>query len=113
MLQNSKNKDVAIDFLKKIYARDSASIRKYLLTEEQLARLPAQTDLHTKLRIHSLKSVNIHLILRLDKIQVLIMECSLTKQMLQSYVMPDVYSGKISVIEALKRAEEQFINSTK
>jgi lactose/L-arabinose transport system substrate-binding protein len=28
-------------------------------------------------------------------------------------VMPDVYSGKISIDEALKRAEEQFINSTK
>ncbi len=117
VLQNSKNKDVAIDFLKKIYARDSSFYQKILVDRGAVGTwLPAQNGSAYKAKDPFFGNQSIYTLFsdwmkKIPSVDYGMFTYEADAAIMA--VMPDVYSGKISIDEALKRAEEQFINSTK
>ncbi len=117
VLQNSKNKDVAIDFLKKIYARDSSFYQKILVDRGAVGTwLPAQNGSAYKAKDPFFGNQSIYTLLsgwmkKIPSVDYGMFTYEADAAIMA--VMPDVYNGKISIDEALKRAEEQFINSTK
>jgi len=117
VLQNSKNKDVAIDFLKKIYAQDSDFYQKILVDRGAVGTwLPAQTGSAYKAKDPFFGNQAIYTLLsdwmkKIPSVDYGLFTYEADAAIMN--VMPDVYSGKISVDEALKRAEQQFINSIK
>lgn len=117
VLQNSKNKDVAIDFLKKIYARDSDFYQKILVDRGAVGTwLPAQNGSAYKAKDPFFGNQAIYTLLsdwmkKIPSVDYGLFTYEADAAIMA--VMPDVYSGKISIDEALKRAEQQFINSTK
>jgi lactose/L-arabinose transport system substrate-binding protein len=117
VLQNSKNKDVAIDFLKKIYARDSSFYQKILVDRGAVGTwLPAQNGSAYKAKDPFFGNQSIYALFsdwmkKIPSVDYGMFTYEADAAIMA--VMPDVYSGKISIDEALKRAEEQFINSTK
>jgi len=117
VLQNSKNKDVAIDFLKKIYAQDSDFYQKILVDRGAVGTwLPAQTGSAYKAKDPFFGNQAIYTLLsdwmkKIPSVDYGLFTYEADAAIMN--VMPDAYSGKISVDEALKRAEQQFINSIK
>ncbi|HOK88306.1 MAG TPA: sugar ABC transporter substrate-binding protein [Fervidobacterium sp.] len=117
VLQNSKNKDVAIDFLKKIYAQDSDFYQKILVDRGAVGTwLPAQTGSAYKAKDPFFGNQAIYTLLsdwmkKIPSVDYGLFTYEADAAIMN--VMPDVYSGKISIDEALKRAEQQFINSIK
>jgi len=117
VLQNSKNKDVAIDFLKKIYARDSSFYQKILVDRGAVGTwLPAQNGSAYKAKDPFFGNQSIYTLFsdwmkKIPSVDYGMFTYEADAAIMA--VMPDVYNGKISIDEALKRAEEQFINSTK
>jgi len=117
VLQNSKNKDVAIDFLKKIYARDSSFYQKILVDRGAVGTwLPAQNGSAYKAKDPFFGNQSIYALFsdwmkKIPSVDYGMFTYEADAAIMA--VMPDVYSGKISIDEALKRAEEQYINSRK
>lgn len=117
VLQNSKNKDVAIDFLKKIYAQDSDFYQKILVDRGAVGTwLPAQTGSAYKAKDPFFGNQAIYTLLsdwmkKIPSVDYGLFTYEADAAIMN--VMPDVYSGKISIDEALKKAEQQFINSIK
>jgi len=117
VLQNSKNKDVAIDFLKKIYAADSDFYQKILIDRGAVGTwLPAQSGSAYTAKDPFFGNQAIYTLLsdwmkKIPSVDYGMFTYEADAAIMA--VMPDVYSGKISIDEALKRAEAQFINSTK
>lgn len=114
VLENSENKNVAIDFLKEIYAQDVDFYQTILFERGAVGTwLPAQRgDVYMKgdqffgnQRIYLDFSEWMEIIPSVDyglftyEADAAIMG-----------VMPDVYSGRITIDEALRRAENQFRN---
>ncbi|WAM36416.1 ABC transporter substrate-binding protein [Caldicellulosiruptor acetigenus] len=114
VLQNSKYRDIAIDFLKQIYAKDIDFYQKILIERGAVGTyLPAQKGkaytasdpffggqkifVHFSNWMKNIPSVNYGLYTYEADSAIMA-------------VMPDVYSGKLSVDAALKKAEEQFKN---
>lgn len=115
VLQNSKYRDVAIDFLKQIYAKDVDFYQKILIERGAVGTwLPAQKGsaytasdpffggqkVFTYFSTWMKKVPAINFGLYTYEADAAIMG-----------VMPDVYNGKISIDEALKKAEEQLRNT--
>jgi lactose/L-arabinose transport system substrate-binding protein len=114
VLENSKNKDVAIDFLNKIYAGDVDFYQKILVERGAVGSyIPAQTgDAYSK---EDTFFGGQKVFLDFSK---WMQEIPSVDYGLYTYeadaaimaIMPDVYAGKISVEDALKKAEEQLKN---
>ncbi|WP_256201097.1 type 2 periplasmic-binding domain-containing protein [Thermoanaerobacter thermocopriae] len=114
VINSSKNKDVAIDFLKEIYAGNNDFYQKILVERGAFATyLPAQTGnaysapdpffgnqkIYSDLSEYMKKIPPVNYGVYTYEADSAIMG-----------IMPDVYSGKISVDDALKKAEEQLKN---
>jgi len=114
VLNGSKNKDVAIDFLKEIYAGNVEFYQKILVERGAIATyLPAQSGeaysapdpffggqkIYADLSEYMKNIPPVNYGIYTYEADAAIMG-----------IMPDVYSGKISIDEALKKAEEQLKN---
>ncbi|EIV99543.1 ABC transporter substrate-binding protein [Thermoanaerobacter siderophilus] len=114
VINSSKNKDVAIDFLKEIYAGNNDFYQKILVERGAFATyLPAQTGnaysapdpffgnqkIYSDLSEYMKKIPPVNYGVYTYEADSAIMG-----------IMPNVYSGKISVDDALKKAEEQLKN---
>jgi len=117
VLQNSKNRNIAIDFLKKIYARDSGFYQKILVERGAVGTwLPAQGGSAYKAKDPFFGNQQVfqlfsEWIKKIPPVDYGIYTYEADAALMG--VMPDVYNGKISIDEALKKAEQQFLNSIK
>ncbi|MEJ5258374.1 MAG: sugar ABC transporter substrate-binding protein [Fervidobacterium sp.] len=117
VLQNSKYRDVAIDFLKKIYARDSEFYQKILIDRGAVGTwLPAQGGSAYKAKDPFFGNDAIYVkfsewMKKIPSVDYGVYTYEADAAIMS--VMPDVYSGKLSIDEALKKAEQQFLNSIK
>jgi len=117
VLQNSKNRNVAIDFLKKIYARDSEFYQKILVERGAVGTwLPAQGGSAYKAKDPFFGNQQVFQLFsewmkKIPAVDYGIYTYEADAAIMS--VMPDVYTGKLSIDEALKKAEQQFLNSIK
>ncbi|MGB9678443.1 MAG: ABC transporter substrate-binding protein [Thermoanaerobacteraceae bacterium] len=114
VINSSSNKDIAIDFLKEIYAGNNDFYQKILVERGAIATyLPAQTGsaysapdpffgdqkVYTDLSEYMKNILPVKYGIYTYEADAAIMN-----------IMPNVYSGKISIDDALKKAEEQLKN---
>jgi lactose/L-arabinose transport system substrate-binding protein len=117
VLQNSKNRNVAIDFLKKIYSRDSEFYQKILVERGAVGTwLPAQGGSAYKAKDPFFGNQQVFQLFsewmrKIPAVDYGIYTYEADAAIMS--VMPDVYTGKLSIDEALKKAEQQFLNSIK
>jgi lactose/L-arabinose transport system substrate-binding protein len=117
VLQNSKYRDVAIDFLKKIYARDADFYQKILVKYGAVGTwLPAQGGSAYKAKDPFFGNQQVFQLFsewmkKIPPVDFGVYTYEADAAIMS--VMPDVYSGKLSIDEALKKAEQQFLNSIK
>jgi len=117
VLENSKNKDVAIDFLNKIYAGDIDFYQKILMDRGAVGTyLPAQSGAAYSKKDEFFSGQKVY-----TDFSTWIKEIPAINYGVYTYeadaaifsIMPDVYSGKISIEDALEKAEEQLKNQIK
>lgn len=114
VINSSKNKDVAIDFLKEIYAGNNDFYQKILVERGAFATyLPAQTGSaysapDTFFGNQKIYSDLSEYIKKIPPVNYGVYTYEADAAIMG--IMPDVYSGKISVDDALKKAEEQLKN---
>jgi len=117
VLENSKNKDVAIDFLNKIYAGDIDFYQKILVDRGAVGTyLPAQSGAAYSKEDEFFSGQKIYTdfsgwIKAIPAINYGVYTYEADAAIFS--VMPDVYSGKISIDDALEKAEEQLKNQIK
>ena len=114
VLENSKNKDLAIDFLNKIYAGDIDFYQKIMTDWGAVGTyMPAQSGAAYSKEDDFFSGQKVF-----KDFAEWIKAIPATNYGIYTYeadaaifaVMPDVYSGKISIEDALKKAEEQLKN---
>ncbi|MDD3699913.1 MAG: extracellular solute-binding protein, partial [Atribacterota bacterium] len=114
VLENSENKDLAIDFLNQIYAKDVDFYQKILIDRGAVGTwLPAQKGEaysagdpffgNQKIYVDFAKWIEM-----IPPVDYGLYTYEADAAIMG--VMPDVYSGKISIEEALKQAEDQLRN---
>jgi lactose/L-arabinose transport system substrate-binding protein len=117
VLENSKNKDLAIDFLNKIYAGDIDFYQKILTDRGAVGTyMPAQSSAAYSSEDAFFSGQKVYTdfsgwIKAIPAINYGIYAYEADAAIFT--VMPDVYSGKISIEDALKKAEEQLKNQIK
>ncbi|MGI1690762.1 ABC transporter substrate-binding protein [Thermoanaerobacter uzonensis] len=114
VLSSSKNKDTAIDFLKEIYAGNNDFYQKILVERGAVATyLPAQSGSAYSAPDPFFSGQKVYADLseymkNIPPINYGVYTYEADAAIMG--IMPDVYSGKISVDDALKKAEEQLKN---
>jgi len=117
VLENSENKDLAIDFLNKIYAGDIDFYQKILTDRGAVGTyLPAQGGAAYSKEDEFFSGQKVY-----TDFSGWIKAIPVINYGIYTYeadaaifaVMPDVYSGKISIEDALEKAEEQLKNQIK
>ena len=117
VLENSKNRDLAIDFLNQIYAGDIDFYQKILTDRGAVGTyLPAQSSAAYSSEDAFFSGQKVYTdfsgwIKAIPAINYGIYTYEADAAIFS--VMPDVYSGKTSIEGALKKAEEQLINQIK
>jgi len=114
VLENSKNRDLAIDFLNQIYANDIDFYQKILMDRGAVGTyLPAQSGTAYSKEDEFFSGQKVYTdfsgwIKAIPSINYGIYTYEADAAIFT--VMPDVYSGKISIEDALEKAEEQLKN---
>jgi len=114
VLENSKNRDLAIDFLNQIYAGDIDFYQKILMDRGAVGTyLPAQSGAAYSKEDEFFSGQKVYTdfsgwIKAIPAINYGIYTYEADAAIFT--VMPDVYSGKISIEDALEKAEEQLKN---
>ena len=117
VLENSKNRDLAIDFLNKIYAGDIDFYQKILTDRGAVGTyMPAQSSAVYSSEDAFFSGQKVYTdfsgwIKAIPAINYGVYTYEADAAIFS--VMPDVYSGKISIEDALKKAEEQLKNQIK
>jgi lactose/L-arabinose transport system substrate-binding protein len=117
VLENSKNRDLAIDFLDKIYAGDIDFYQKILIDRGAVGTyMPAQSGAAYSSADAFFSGQKVYTdfsewIKAIPAINYGVYTYEADAAIFS--VMPDVYSGKISIEDALKKAEEQLKNQIK
>jgi len=115
VLKNSENRDMAIDFLKEIYANDIDFYQKILIEKGAFGTwLPAQNGYAYKAQNPFFGNQRVFLdfsewLKKIPSVDFGLFTYKADAAIMG--VMPDVYSGKLTIEEALKKAKEQFKNT--
>ncbi|PMQ02060.1 MAG: ABC transporter substrate-binding protein [Dictyoglomus sp. NZ13-RE01] len=114
VLQNSQNRDIAIDFLKQIYAKDLDFYQKILVERGAVGTfLPAQSGKAYQEPDPFFGGQKVYAEFSKWMKQIPPVDYGIYTYEADSAimsVMPDILSGKLSVDEGLKKAEEQLLN---